>query len=672
MANPNTNARNLLVEAHSPYLLQHADNPVHWVPWEDKHLDAAASSQKLLIISIGYAACHWCHVMEQESFEDQEVADFMNAHFISIKVDREERPDIDHLYMQALQLLTGQGGWPLNIVALPDGRPLWGGTYFPKDQWLGYLNQIVTLKKNTPEKLVNYALELEEGIKTLELEKSKVGTNRAPLEELNDALKKIQLNVDETYGGMKGAPKFMMPTLVELFLTQDNTNQLAHHGLKKMALGGIFDVIGGGFSRYAVDEKWHIPHFEKMAYDNGQLLRLYALAYQESSATLYREVILKIIGFLKRELLSPSGGFYAALDADSLNSDHVLEEGAFYVWTSREIQQLTLKNKKLFLAYFGFNKTGYWENDLYVPYRLASRSEFIEQNGLDDAFNQIIDQWEALLLQKRFTRSQPRLDSKILCGWNALIGRGLIQTARALDEIAYENYALEHLAFMQDTFIHDNGALYRIHEKGNTVPGYLEDYAAMIALFLDAYETFFDPLFLARAKELITHCFTFFLEDTSPLFFFSSSTELIVQTREVNDNVIPSSNAMMAESLLRAGKHLLNHNWIAHAEEMLCAVTEDMLRYPRAHSYWLRIQFQQHLTAREIVVIGPQAMEWIKVLQKEYKGFAVWAASIENSSLPLFAHRYRSNHTLVYVCEKGQCQQPFSSLEASLEALKLG
>lgn len=671
MANSDENLGNLLSGSQSPYLLQHADNPVHWVPWEKEYLQSAVSNDRLLIISIGYAACHWCHVMEHESFEDEEVAHFMNAHFINIKVDREERPDIDHLYMQALQLLTGQGGWPLNIVALPDGRPLWGGTYFPKADWLGYLKQIVHLKQNNAEKLLNYANQLEDGINSLELEKSKEGNYLATTIDLNNALEKLELNFDKTNGGMKGAPKFMMPSLIELLLSQKKTSQHAHLSLKKMALGGIFDVIGGGFSRYAVDEKWHIPHFEKMGYDNGQLLRLYALAFRETQSSLYREIVSKIFTFLKRELRDPSGGFYAAIDADSLTTDQVLKEGAFYVWTKRELQQLPIVSKRLFLNYFGFNKNGYWEDDLYVPYRLASRSEFVYQNGLDANFTSTFDHWEEVLLEARNKRPQPRLDNKILCGWNALIGRGLIQCARIFDDDAYQNFALDHLAFMQGTFVHQQGALYRINRDERNIPGYLEDYAAMIAYLLDAYETFFEPNLLLQAKELITHCFKYFLNDNSPLFFFSSSDELMVQTREVNDNVIPSSNAMMAENLIRAGRHLLEPNWVEHAEQMLSAVSKDMMGYPRAHSYWLRVHFQHIQTQHEIVVIGPQAMEWVKVLQRNYNDCIVWAASKSNSSLPLFSHRYQPNKTLIYSCENGQCHQPFTSLKEALSALDI-
>lgn len=671
MANPKKNSENLLAGAQSPYLLQHANNPVHWVPWDEKHLNVAASNDELVIISIGYAACHWCHVMEHESFEDQEVAKFMNAHFVNIKVDREERPDVDHLYMQALQLLTGQGGWPLNIVALPDGRPIWGGTYFPKADWLAYLKQLVELKEDNIEKLIEYANQLEKGIKAIELEKSKLGTDAATHDELNDALKKIQLNFDTVNGGMKGAPKFMMPTLVELFLAQKQTNHQAHLSLKKMALGGIFDVIGGGFSRYSVDQRWHIPHFEKMGYDNGQLLRLYAIAYQETQSELYREVIVKIIGFLQRELKDPSGGYYASLDADSLTADESLKEGAYYAWTTAEIQQLPLSHNPLFLQYFGIDENGYWEDDLYVPYRSASRDEFIAKNRLDASYNQLINDWEERLLNVRNKRPRPRLDNKIICGWNALIGRGLIQIARVLEADDHNNSALEHLSFMQETFLYPQG-LFRINRKEIKISGFLDDYAAMIAYLIDAYETFFYPDLLMQTERLISHCFDHFLDDVSPLFFFSESNDLMVQTREVNDNVIASSNAMMAENLLRAGRHFLNHKWISHASQMLCTIKEDMLQYPRAHSTWLRIHFDQIQTQREIVVVGSKAMEWVKVLQKKCRDNVLWAASVDNSALPLFAHRYQSNKTLIYSCEKGQCHQPFSSLDEAITALDLG
>ena len=365
MARGSSSKENALAHAQSPYLLQHANNPVDWFPWEETALKKAQKEDKLVVISIGYASCHWCHVMEHESFEDEAVATLMNSHFVSIKVDREERPDIDQVYMQALQMLTGQGGWPLNIVALPDGRPVWGGTYFPKAQWMDYLTQIVNLQQKEPERLLQYATHLEKGMQQLELEKSK---DALAFEQkaLDKALDHLNGKLDYENGGLLGAPKFMMPTLIDLFLSSDQFKKHAHFTLEKMALGGIFDLVGGGFSRYSVDEKWHIPHFEKMGYDNGQLLFSYSCAYQDQPKAIYKETVDKTISFLQRDLSSAQGGFYAALDADSLDVQKNLTEGAFYVWNLPELEELGLLNQAYFKSYFGINKHGYWEKNQYV------------------------------------------------------------------------------------------------------------------------------------------------------------------------------------------------------------------------------------------------------------------------------------------------------------------
>lgn len=672
MAKSKDKRANRLAEEQSPYLLQHANNPVHWVPWANQYLKQAETENRLLIISIGYAACHWCHVMEHESFEDPEVAELMNAHFINIKIDREERPDIDHVYMQALQLLTGQGGWPLNIVALPDGRPVWGGTYFPKTHWMDYLNQIVQLQKENPQKLLNYAQQLEKGIKSIELEKQQGKENQLDGKQLEFSLLKIHKLFDDQNGGLAGAPKFMMPCLIDLLLQNKSTTDHAHLSLRKMALGGVFDVIGGGFSRYAVDERWHVPHFEKMGYDNGQLLSTYALAYRQNPNDLYREVVEKIIFFLTQELMDENGGFYAALDADSLTEERELKEGAFYTWTKVELDRLTLKDRPFFNAYFGINENGYWEENTYIPYRLLSRQDFIEQHALGSGFYSTIEQWENTLKSTRNNRHKPRLDNKIICSWNALIGQGLLNAYRVFKNNNYRKLAEKHLVFMQTTFIEKNGEILRLNREGkHQVKGFFEDYVSLIAYFILAYETLFNEEYLDRVEELISYCFERFSSPQGALFSFSKDKELLVQTKEINDNVIPSSNAVMAENLFKASLYLGKPNWAKHAQKMLETNGEEMTRHPRAYSYWLRIAIHQNKARREIVVVGPKAFEWIGKLQQYYSEDCLWAASKGPSALPLLNHRYKKGKTLIYCCENGQCRLPFSTLEQAMVALNI-
>ncbi len=456
----NKHHSNALANEQSAYLRQHANNPVDWVPWDESHFLQARKDNRLIIISIGYAACHWCHVMEQESFEDDLVAKHMNDHFICIKVDREERPDVDHVYMQALQLLTGQGGWPLNIVALPDGRPIWGGTYFPKEQWVHYLSQIVVLQKETPEKLLANATQLSEGMQQLELEKYKEEKTITP-NDIANAVNSIYQKRDEQRGGMLGAPKFMMPTLLDLYAASDHLNQHLRLSLDKMALGGIFDVLGGGFSRYSVDERWHIPHFEKMGYDNGQLIYSYSKAYRNQPSQLYKEVVEKTVDFLQKELHNGNGGFYASLDADSLDSNGNLVEGAFYVWTKEELNELGLLEQQHFQTYFGVNEDGYWEKGNYVFFRKKAIEDYKNTHGLTDDFNMQVASWEKRLVEIRNKRSKPRLDDKIICSWNALIGSGLLQTYRAFGNEDYLQLVKKNIDYILQNLHSPEGGLYR-------------------------------------------------------------------------------------------------------------------------------------------------------------------------------------------------------------------
>ena len=366
---------NNLINETSPYLLQHAYNPVDWNPWDSKYLKQATKENKLVIISVGYSACHWCHVMEKESFEDTLVAKIMNEKYISIKVDREERPDVDNVYMNAVQLMTGSGGWPLNVVTLPDGRPIWGGTYFSKDQWINALEQISKLYDDDPERLITYADQLEEGVKSLDLIELNKSSTNFELDIMKKYLDTWSKKFDLEYGGAEGMPKFMMPSNLHFLLKYSyqtsniEIQDFVNLSLKKMAYGGIYDQIGGGFSRYSVDNKWHIPHFEKMLYDNAQLVSLYSDAYKATKNELYKKIVYETIDFINSELKDESGGYYSSLDADSKTSSNVLEEGAFYVWTEKELKTTLKEDFTVFSSYYNINTYGYWEDDKYVLIR---------------------------------------------------------------------------------------------------------------------------------------------------------------------------------------------------------------------------------------------------------------------------------------------------------------
>ncbi|HSP12086.1 MAG TPA: thioredoxin domain-containing protein, partial [Salegentibacter sp.] len=444
MKEPNPKYTNDLIRESSPYLLQHAHNPVDWKAWNDQSLEKAETENKLLIISVGYSACHWCHVMEHESFEDPEVAKVMNSNFINIKVDREERPDIDQVYMNAVQVMTGTGGWPMNVVALPDGRPVWGGTYFRKEQWINALTQLSHLYKQKPEQLLEYAGRLEEGLQKLQLIDVPAEEKPFSRDFYAEIMKKWKSDFDFQNGGYKGAPKFMMPNNYEFLsryaFQQKDTEleQFTLHTLTKMAWGGIYDPVGGGFSRYSVDERWHVPHFEKMLYDNAQLVSLYSKAYKHTKNLLFKEVIEKTLEFIKEELSSPEHAFYSALDADSLNEDGKSEEGAYYSWTKHELEEMLQEDFKVFSAYFNINKTGFWEKNRYVLIRAKTSEEIASEFSIsEEQLEEKDPSWMAKLKKHRNSRSKPGLDDKSLTSWNALMLTGYLDAYTALGNEDY-------------------------------------------------------------------------------------------------------------------------------------------------------------------------------------------------------------------------------------------
>ncbi|HYD92285.1 MAG TPA: thioredoxin domain-containing protein, partial [Flavobacterium sp.] len=415
----------------SPYLLQHANNPIHWKAWNERALAQARKENKLIILSVGYSACHWCHVMEHESFEDQEVAAVMNKSYISIKVDREERPDVDVTYMKAVQLMTGRGGWPMNVVLLPDGRPVWGGTYFRKQEWIASLGQLQELYSNEPEKVIDYAEKLLEGIQSLVLLGTNTSGEIANPSAIAPIIEKWAKSFDDEFGGYARAPKFMLPNnylFLQRYGFQENRQDILDFvdlTLTRMAWGGLFDTIGGGFSRYSVDMKWHVPHFEKMLYDNGQLMSLYADAYKRTKNPLYKEVIEKTHRFIREELTDNSGAFYSALDADSLDTKGHLEEGAFYVWEKQELKDLLEEDFELFSKLFNINEFGYWENGHFVLIQNEPLDQIaVDANITTEELKAKKGQWERTLYEVREKRSKPRLDDKILTSWNALMLKG--------------------------------------------------------------------------------------------------------------------------------------------------------------------------------------------------------------------------------------------------------
>jgi len=412
---------NDLITETSPYLLQHAHNPVNWKAYNQETLDKAKAENKLIVISIGYSACHWCHVMEKESFEDETVAKLMNDNFVSIKIDKEERPDIDHIYMTAVELMTGKGAWPLNCITLPDGRPIFGGTYFTKEEWIKALTELSTMYKTNPQKAIDYADKLADGIKRSEL--ITVTDKKADFKnsDIITAAKLWQEQLDFKDGGFAGSTKFPMPGALNFLLRYSEQNddkqikQYLETTLAKMAFGGIYDPVGGGFSRYAVDTKWHIPHFEKMLYDNAQLVTLYSDAYLATKNELYKKTVYETLNFVEKELMAPNGAFYSSLDADSKNVSDKMEEGAYYVWNKKELQSLLKADYPLFADYYTITDDTMWENQNYVLFKTQPDNDFAAKHKLSIAELDVkVRSWKGILLNARSKRERPTLDNKTL------------------------------------------------------------------------------------------------------------------------------------------------------------------------------------------------------------------------------------------------------------------
>lgn len=663
---------NELHQETSPYLLQHASNPVHWKAWNNHTLTAAKNEDKLIIISIGYSACHWCHVMEHESFENHEVAAVMNSHFIPIKVDREERPDIDAVYMKALQVMTGQGGWPLNIVALPDGRPIWGGTYLRKNDWINSLEKLQELYIQNPQTIFDYAQQLHEGLKSISLIPKPTTTTAIRFETIDQLVLKWQKSFDWEYGGMARAPKFMMPTNYEFLLRYGyqtrNTTVLdfVELTLTKMAYGGLFDTVDGGFSRYSVDLKWHVPHFEKMLYDNGQLISLYANAYKLTRNELYKEIIIKSLTFVEKEWLTTEGSFYAALDADSLTSENQLEEGAFYVWTAPELEVLLQDDFELFSNVFNINSFGHWEHGNHVLIQSKPLSEIARTLSITES--DLVEKkkiWEQKLYSERAKRSKPTIDDKCITSWNAIMLKGYVDAYKALGEQRYLDISLKNAHFILNNLWSSEGNLYRTFKNGKaSINGYLEDYAHVIQAFISLYQATLDESWLSNAKQLTDYCFDFFYDEPTAFFSFTSKNDsaLITPHYETEDNVIPAANSVMANNLYYLSIYF-NHNYYETIARQMLENVFPTVDYPSAYSNWLTLFMNLSEQNQELAICGEHALSYAKKTNQNYWPNIVLAGTSVASKLPFLENRYTEGQMLYYLCQSRTCDLPTTEFD---------
>jgi hypothetical protein len=671
---------NELIHETSPYLLQHAHNPVNWKAWNNETLNQAKSEKKLIILSVGYAACHWCHVMEKESFEDSTVAAVMNDNFINIKVDREERPDVDQIYISAVELMTGRAGWPLNVITLPDGRPVWGGTYFRKEDWIKSIEKIQEIYEAEPQKLIDYADQLEEGIKSMDLVTFNTGDVDFSNYDTSMLIENWSRNFDHRFGGYNRAPKFMMPNNYNYLLRNAVANQdgkLMEYvtlTLDKMAYGGVYDHIGGGFARYSTDDRWHVPHFEKMLYDNAQLVSLYSDAYAITKNPLYREIVEETLTFIQKELTHDSGAFYSSLDADSETEEGELEEGAYYIYTKAELEELLSEDFELFKSYYNINNFGKWENDHYVLIRTKSDEEIMEEFSLSpEVLQNKKKNWKSVLLEYRNQRPRPRLDDKSLTSWNGLMLKGYVDAYKVFQNDTYLDVALKNARFIIDNQLQPSRALYHNYKDGkSTINGYLEDYAAVIESFIALYEVTLDEQWLDYSVDLADYCFEKFYNPDKGMFFFTSEDDpkLVTRNTEYRDNVIPASNSIMAKNLFKLSHFYEKPKYAETAKQMLKNVQPEMEQYPGGFSNWLDLMANYQNDYYEVVVMGESAIEKVNEINARYIPNKLIAGSTSQSNSYLLEGRFSEGETLIYVCVNNTCKLPVRDTAKALGFIK--
>ncbi|UOB18815.1 thioredoxin domain-containing protein [Abyssalbus ytuae] len=665
---------NELIKESSPYLLQHAHNPVNWKPWSKETLVQAKKEDRPIIISVGYSSCHWCHVMAHESFEDEEVAQLMNDNFINIKIDREERPDVDQVYMNAVQLMNnGHGGWPLNVIALPDGRPFYGGTYYTKEQWTETLKKTLHLFKNERERTEEFANRLREGIKQVSLIEPVKNTEAVSDSTLTSMFGNWKKFWDRENGGLIGDQKFMMPGHYEFLLrlgVQNNdkeTLEYVKHTLDIIALRGVYDHVGGGFYRYSTDSKWKIPHFEKMLYDNAQLVSMYAKAYSYFGEELYLERIEETLDFIEREMTSPEGLFYTALDADSDG-----EEGKYYIWTTEELQKILGEDFNLFSGYYSANNNGLWEEGKYVLQQGNLKDDFIQQHSLTpEDFEKKTELWKKVLLEERQKRIKPGLDNKALASWNGLMIKAYVDAYKVSQNESYLKKAERAMSFILDNFIDNEGEIYHSYISGKTsISGFADDYAYIAKACISLYEVTFNTAYLSKAKDLTDKAINLFPDEKTGLFYYSHEENLISGVIKVDDGVIPSPNSVMADNLFKLSHYFDDTSYKERAVKMLLVIRGDMEKYGGSYSNWGQLLLNNLKPFYEIVIVGGGAKEKTLKLYKKYIPNAVFAGSVTDNNMPLLQNRFVEGKTYIYVCRNRVCKLPVTEVEKAVSQLE--
>jgi uncharacterized protein YyaL (SSP411 family) len=677
---------NYLVNENSPYLLQHANNPVNWFPWGEEALTKARTENKPIFLSIGYAACHWCHVMAHESFEDTETAAFMNEHFVNIKVDREERPDIDAIYMQATVAMTGSGGWPMSVFLTPDLKPFYAGTYFPPVQrynmpaFRDVLAGISRAYKEEPDEIMRVSDQVSSHLQQA-IASAQNSDTTLQQDHLNAVTKALGEAYDWGYGGWGEAPKFPQPMTIEFLLRRYAAGDAdalkpAVHVLKAMSRGGMYDVVGGGFSRYSVDNFWRVPHFEKMLYDNAQLVRAYLHAWQITKEPHFKQIVIETLDFVAREMTHPAGGFYSSLDADSEG-----EEGKFYAWTLEEIREVLKEDSEFFEAAYGITPRGNWEGKTVLQRALDDDSLAVRFKLDQKTVLAKLSESHSRLLAARASRIRPGTDDKILTAWNGLLLAAVAEAARVIDESELQNkyniLAIRNAEFLLEA-LRPDGKLKRSWRQGKiTNEVFLEDYAALILGLIELYQTDFENKWFAFAQELTAEMLDLFSDPNGGFFDTSKdSRELLLRPKDLQDNATPSGNSLACEALLKLAAFTDNGNYRDLAEKSLGLVVNQALRYPTSFARWLSAADFALGNVKQVAVVyesdPKQAWKLLQTIQATYRPNAIVAASSyppsEKAPTLLINRPLKDGKPTIYVCEGFVCKMPVTST-SELQAL---
>lgn len=655
---------NSLIHSTSPYLLQHAYNPVHWFEWGNEALQKAIAEDKPILVSIGYSSCHWCHVMERESFENDQVAEVMNSFFVCIKVDREERPDIDQIYMDAVQAMGTNGGWPLNVFLTPEQKPFFGGTYFSPQVWVQVLTNINSAYKSKKQDILSSAENLTNHLANQGINQfRKKASQEDFLVSLNSMYKQLENKFDRTWGGLDRAPKFIMPSIwlwiLRYWKISGNEDALNHllFTLKKIARGGIYDQVGGGFARYSVDGEWFAPHFEKMLYDNAQLLSLYSEAYTVSKDKFFKTVVYETFEWLQREMTHKDGGFYSALDADSEGI-----EGKYYIWTYDElISTIGEPDGKLIAEYFKATPEGNWEHGSNI---LKASSDAADTKVLQSA--------KQKLLSAREKRIKPGLDDKILTGWNAMTITGLIDAYHAFGDEKFLKAAQKNALFIQNNLTEGNKLYRSFKNKRSTTEGFLEDYAYVIQAFIKLYQADFSETWLRQAEKLSEFVLEYFFDKQEAFFYFTSaqSEKLITRKKEIFDNVIPASNGVMTQNLFHLGILLDREDWKTLATSMVKELSHIIYNEPNYMSNWGIVLAEIEQGIAEVVFVGKDCLTLKNEFRRNYQPFSLMMGTSTKSSLPLLTEKVtRADTSTIYVCYNKTCKMPVANVEDALKQI---